>query len=158
MNRDRLTRMRDLLVADAANPKGIKFELATWVRRSRPINDKYTFLFNKGEKPAVGCGTAGCAMGLAMLSGEFEADGLRIKYVHMPGNENAFLIEPLFGDKGNYHAAAALFEISYSEALWLFGPSQYSVTKGAEAELEVARRIDVLLDRAATVDTIPETV
>lgn len=140
MNVERLQRLSKLLREDAANPQGLTFNLAFWGRvPSQEGLDTHSV--------AVNCGTQACAMGLAAISGEFKAEGLDYEVVapRTWGNQ----IRPLFTDStgtaSDFRAAEKLFEISHLSAVILFDPTQYAKTNGAEAEIEVADRIDGLI-------------
>lgn len=140
--RRRLNKLADLLLADACNKHGVKFDMECWG-------------FVADPKDPVSCGTQCCALGLAALSGAFARAGLNAKikqnFVSFTFNgrtqHNAFL------------AGAKTFGISVGEAEHLFSPNTYpefmsplddftcpdpgSVRpgEGAEAERVVAERV-----------------
>lgn len=130
MNKRRLLRLADLLDADAKNEAGVKFNLSGWGSSST------------GAPANVSCGTTACAMGLAVLSGAFEQDGLRNGF----GPRSCSVI-PYFqtGQKvvSGFKAAANLFGISHKAAEWLFQDDHYRKSQwtGAAGERAVARRI-----------------
>jgi hypothetical protein len=123
MNEQRLLKLANLLEENANNPKGMRFDLTRWV-------------YSAGKEPAVDCGTTGCAMGLAAISGIFKEDGINL-YIEGTG-------VALYKHGYIYHgfaAAAALFDIEVFAAIKLFSQDQYKVFRGSEAELAVAARI-----------------
>jgi hypothetical protein len=130
MHADRLLKLAGLLEADAANPKGLKFDLGTWGETPSPK-----------DEIGISCGTIACAMGLAVLSGEFEKYGLfngavSSKHWILPKMDET-------GDTG-FWAAAELFDIGYADAEHLFKHGAYPdncPTTGAEGERAVATRI-----------------
>lgn len=133
---ERLMRLHDLLVADAANPEGVRFDLGVWA---------VPFVENEEEDeadpnwvPRVSCGTAACAVGLACVSGEFAKDGL----VGQMGYDSIY---PAFDDYRHWPAVKLFFGLNDDEATFLFTEHVYECddlpTKGSEAELVVADRI-----------------
>lgn len=145
MNIERMQKGIALLIANANNPTGMKFDLHDW-GRSYYFDEDGSYV--NGPPVGINCGTTGCAMGLFALSGEFEADGL------MKPQINATAIRVSYSNPANhddcgggFNAAAKLFGITYDEVIYLFDPSSYGGnTVGAEAELEVARRMQVMVD------------
>lgn len=138
---ERLLRLADLLEADAANPKGVKFDLGSWAERPRAV------LFPRQIKK-LDCNTQACAVGLACLSGAFTADGLSWK--PMAGENN---IEPMFAGLEGYVAVMEFFDLDRGEAFHLFDMSHYTRDRlpsiGAEAERAVAVRIRELVAQRA---------
>lgn len=131
MNVDKLTVLRDLLRIDADDETGISFDMSVVVRlKSGPG------LSDVDWTPSRSCGTAGCAIGLAAVSEEFPelqpASGLDVWLNDelMPWNL----------------AAERLFDVDRYVVHRLFDPMSYGNSpRGREAELEVASRIDRLL-------------
>ena len=128
MNRRRLLKLADMLEADAANRKGLKFDLDI-------IGE-----VELGAKPGLNCETSGCAIGLACLSGAFKRAGLGYEVrVHV--------IEPTWEGKtlgwlGYLTAAENLFGIDSHQAAYLFDSGHYDGDqRGAKGERVVARRI-----------------
>ena len=126
MNKKRLLKLADLLIEDARNKKGIKFDMGTWGRAQ--------------EDDVMSCGTTACAMGLAAISEKFKRAGLVYK------NRNGAIIIGIKSKSGRitwggFTAAQRLFGITESEADWLFTDSDYEEYHGAPLEREVARRI-----------------
>lgn len=128
MRTDRLLRLAALLEEDAANDKGIKFDLGQWAEVTDPDNP-------------VSCGTQGCAIGLALVSGIFKDEGFGSQFQRQyhptylpPGWQKGNAI-------GGWSAIQAFFEIDHDQAIELFLMDSYVIVKGAEAELEVADRI-----------------
>jgi len=143
MNRERLERLRGLLIDDAANEKGVTFNLQTWTAKwdHEAETSKNGVPFETLE---MNCGTSACAMGLAMLDPVFQSEGLqhRLDVSFRP------MIVPFYMGYSEYEAGAKFFEITGDAAEWLFGPWNYPQDKrrGAEAEVLVAERIQKLLD------------
>ena len=127
MNKRRLLKLAGLLEKDAKNKKGIKFDLGTWGR------------IGNSARP-VSCGTVGCAIGLAVASGEFRRAGLTADNDHNDPIESLCPRMPS-GNRG-LTAAAELFDLNLVEAGWLFDtPSYRGRTTGKQGELKVAKRI-----------------
>lgn len=131
MQKERLLRLAALLERNAANPKGVKFDLGIWAKDI------------SGEKK-LDCGTTACAVGLACISGEFAAEGLTWR----PRCWNERLIEdcdeivPKYGNLISGAAVEVFFDIDEHQFTWLFLPESYPEgNTGAEAERAVARRI-----------------
>ena len=151
MRNDLLLKLADLLEADANNPTGITFDLGTW---GCPTQDVDYDTFAKGildKSVPVSCGTTGCAMGLAAISGIFKDEGLT--YRRFAGSQ----LIPVLTKNGDFFegfvAATNLFEFpdngpwpSYSSLL--FDPEYYPTEgkAGREAELKVADRIRKLVN------------
>lgn len=160
MNVERLTRMRDLLRRDAANPTGVKFDLGTWAAPADGSGDGPStfelpaeFDRNPGHsgytvpeviKVDVSCGTQACAFGLAAISGEFAAEGLTYEFLLTCGRPSMRgHLMPTYDGYHGMSAAARLFHISDNDASYFFDPEHYDGTpKEAEGELLVAQRID----------------
>lgn len=136
MNKRRLLKLADLLEEDAANKKGVKFDLGSWATPSEGM----TFA-NTKEVP-VDCNTSACAMGLACISGAFKREGLTYEfdYSHIYGGH---ILEPNHEGNIGFAAARSLFDINDADSYFLFDPDEYptSKTKGAAGERFVARRI-----------------
>jgi hypothetical protein len=150
---DRLQRLRDLLVADKNNPQGSKFDLDRWAWPADvPVpTDNVTPLYPYREEvlPKVDCGTYACAIGLAILSGIFEKEGLKANFIDNifnPG-EGGFAIVPSFDGWSGYHATQRFFNLSFNDTLHLFHPDRYDTKYGAAAEQEVIDRIDRIIAR-----------
>lgn len=169
MHVERLRRLEALLRADAVNATGAKFDLGTWVAPATSV-DRVFEGESTPEAVPVNCNTSACAMGLAVLSGAFEADGLCAYYQPVygqAGKTRGFQLIPAMkvADVDDYQergfgAAEQLFDISENDAVYLFDPGRYIVTKGAEAEIDVADRIrdfcEGHIDRDAHPDTARE--
>lgn len=140
MNKDRLTRMVDLLKRDAADPTGVKFDLGMWAAPAQRGATRWPS--GDGAPPiAASCDTKACAFGLAAISGEFAKDGLTYMFGPVHADGTATLL-PLFDGVDCFDAAAAFFDITYSDATYLFDPECYEETpQKAEGELFVAQRI-----------------
>lgn len=160
MNKERLLRLADLLEADAANPNGVKFDLRGWAIPSKHLeawdslwafrekNPDHLRFFEPAAEVQVSCGTAACAMGLAVISGAFLNEGLSYEIDLSDGQ-----LSPVFTDErglrhASWAAAIEFFDLKDSDgdydwgaANHLFDATEYEPSHGAEAELEVARRI-----------------
>lgn len=133
--RDRLNKLADLLDADAANKKGIRFNLGLLA------------FVDKKDDP-LSCGTQACAIGLAALSGKFNRAGMRvIMDSHSPTNSITIGYTKTGGDKDirwEWEAAAkGVFGLTLGEVQWLFTEGAYAYTgrMGASAERAVAARL-----------------
>ncbi len=137
---ERLMRLRDILVADANNPKGARFDLDGWAMPAGIGGMSWDELKDhlSGWEPAMNCGTAACAVGLACLSGEFASEKLAF---HRDGDS----IAPVFGGYRHWSAVKLFFGLNEKEAEHLFQSDSYHVAQGAEAELAVAHRIAVFV-------------
>lgn len=158
MRADLLERGRQLLLADAANPHGVKFNLGTWAepdtseadRINDPtiVTDNYAFdpdLPNldwaQGAKVPVSCGTQACAMGLFAISRAFEPEGLGY-VITLAGS-----LYPTYGESNGFYAAAQLFDIDVKDATYLFDPDCYAKCPiGEVGERLVAARIEAFIN------------
>lgn len=138
MEDKRLLKLADMLEADAANEKGLKFDMRTWGSRAKDVSGNRNFEatsdFKRKNEVAVSCDTAGCAIGLACLSGSFKRAGL--SYSVSDG-----YVTPTYNGLRNFYAVEAFFGLDYRDAVDLFLPESYRTRRGAKAELTVARRI-----------------
>lgn len=160
MHADRLIKLAELLERDAANPEGVKFDLGTWAAPSEPyeryrrvqfaaddlgIDDDLhgcgEVMVGFAHLPKITCGTTACALGLAMLSGEFTEWGLGGSAEILGDNE--VQLAPSCNDETGFNAGAELFGITYHDSEYLFDPSSYGgdTPREAEGELLVAQRI-----------------
>lgn len=147
MNANRLNRLADLLIKDAANPQGVKFNMNKWAGDDvRDTRESYPIEGDVQIK--VDCGTQACAFGLAAISGEFKSDGLGFKIEEAGWYGGFGMLVPTYGDLIEYNAAMAFFGLTNAQASFLFGPENYPYLKqtGAKAELEVVNRIKFLLN------------
>jgi hypothetical protein len=157
MRTDRLYEFIDLLEADAVNPKGSQFNLNFWAAPSGTV-DRHTqshlrsesLSFYKADTKviAVDCGTTVCALGLLAVSGIFKDEGFTFKI------DSDGTLFPKYGNKTGFEAATAFFELpKYADqmesrdyvAYLLFDPCYYERKTGKDAELEVVRRIRLLI-------------
>jgi hypothetical protein len=142
MYADRLERLAKLLDDDAANEKGVKFDLGVWAGPSDMVNRTFP---GQPETVPVSCETTACAMGLAAISREFAAEGLDYKFD--PRFSGGYILLPTMMDRDGelqegFGAAQELFGISYDDATYLFDPEHYDeVPTGADGERFVAQRI-----------------
>lgn len=140
MNKRRLLKLADLLDADAENKKGIKFDLSIIAKPAIPGEevDGFSGDFSRGQKPTYDCGTAACAIGLAIVSGAFKREGF--KYYISRNNG----LQPKYNDSFGFGAAERkFFDLSEAESHFLFLPRSYAgnTPKGAHGERRVAKRI-----------------
>lgn len=150
MNKERLLKLADLLEADAANPNGLKFDLGYWGIDARQAEaDSYEkkqelqdlgHCFTKGQPVPVDCGTAACAVGLAALSGAFAPEGFTYQLTSMGD------VEPVYEEDTTWGAVERFFDLTDAQSTRLFMSSSYPESKGAVAELAVAKRIRGLCD------------
>lgn len=131
MNKRRLLKLAHLLESDAKNKKGIKFNLGVLGFAA----------FDDDKNAKLDCGGSGCAMGLAAMSGAFKREGLSYKATGGLMNN----IKTMLNGRSLLYDTAAmrLFDISRSQANFLFTPSFYprNKLKGAIGERYVAKRI-----------------
>lgn len=120
LNRERLTRLATKLLAHHDN--GVRFNLRRWV-----LKDCY--------EPSW-CGTSACAVGLACLDPEFNAEGLVL------GGEF-----PRFLHHVGWEAVNAFFGLTYQQSEHLFYIGAYPLSKqtGEVAARAVAARIMALV-------------
>lgn len=134
---ERLLVLAGALEANAKNPKGMRFDLDTWLEG--PGTPWYT-PWGSLPEPARNCGTVGCAVGLAMLIPALQADGLN----QLHSNPRRRGRWPEFGFDKEWAAVEKFFGLNEEESKKLFRSDRYPVnspTKGAAAEVMVAERI-----------------
>lgn len=143
MNKKRLLKLADLLDKNAANKKGLKFNLHNW-GDSVVADDQTSGLIRSVDgnvRFTMDCNTTACGMGLAAISGAFKRAGL--EYIISLHGRAAFIYD--FEMKGvamdGIEAAMELFGISRSQALALFVGDGQKRIRGVAAEMELARRI-----------------
>lgn len=159
---ERLLTLAVLLENDAKNPSGAKFDLSGWVgiggSFSKPLplqqfdleHDEDVFrkaqsmrIIPQSKLPGMTCGTKGCALGLAMLSGLFEQFGMVASYYEI---ENGIMLVPMCNGQDGFEAGSELFGISEGTSRYLFDPDCYVGTpREAAGELRVADRIRELV-------------
>lgn len=142
VEKDRLLKLADLLEADAANDQGMRFDL-TYIGRKWDDEVEYYRDFAQTDQPTINCGTVGCAVGLACMSGEFADEGLDFKIV-------AGEVTPVFGEcQGWNDAETKFFGLNRLQSDYLFYPASYPThqQKGAEGERAVAARIRKFLTK-----------
>ena len=143
--RNRLLRLSRLLRADAKRKTGVMFDMTTFCSTG------------EDDEPGVNCGTRACALGLAALSGEFKAEGLRYKVAPNDWGfarktiEFTYRGDNMFDDE--MAIAAKVFDIPETVAVWLFGGDASKHEEGAKAELEMAE----IIEKAAKGD-IPQDI
>ena len=150
MKSDLLLKLADMLEADAVKKDGIKFNMNCVVEFPELENDEEELarLYPVGQPTiAMSCGTSACAMGLAMLSGEFPELSYWVSHdFRADGSLERVQVYPTInGTRMHYDAAAVdLFEIDHHQSHFLFSPAYYGdeqPTTGAEGERFVAQRI-----------------
>lgn len=113
-----------------ANTKGkpkVRFDLNLWGKQ-RPDR--------RGKTPTkLGCATAACAVGHAMLMPEFRKQGLSANIIC-----NGYMV-PVFKNTEDFQAVEKFFDIEDEVAHSLFLPESYLITRGKKAEQAVAARI-----------------
>ena len=150
--KNRLLKLARLLREDAANLKGVKFDLGYLVD-----------LPSDPDVPLWSCGTTACAVGLAAVSGAFKAQGLRLDTsrmgnVYIEGEEEAYGVGAARWscEKTWIDAAQTLFGLSRAEVAYLFTDDPYVVegkkTYGAKGERNVAKRIEGVAERGFPAD------
>lgn len=109
MRKDRLLKLADYL--DTVKPR--KFDMGMWGVR--------------GSVAGIPCGFKGCALGWAGHSRLFRGMSFKDGIVsYTPPNANTI--------RGGYPAAAAVFEIPYSDAQYLFGSAHAGELPGQVAK------------------------
>lgn len=128
---ERLEFLAGALERNAANPQGMRFSLSTWLMK---------WVEGQPESvPSMDCGTVGCAIGLAMLLPEFQAEGLEM--APMCFGYDRWV--PNYCGYTRFSAVTAFFSIRHMEAEYLFHVAGYPRGKqrGVDGELAVAARI-----------------
>lgn len=145
MRKDRLEKLAELLINDANNAGGVKFDLRGWAGRPDTIWGIDWNWPNGTVGIPVNCGTVACALGLAAISGLFKDEGFGFKLTKIG------TLVPIYAHESGYLAAKAFFEISLGDSQKLFSPDSYPdhLQAGAEAELAVANRIRMLIDNGS---------
>jgi len=89
------------------------------------------------------CHTSACALGEAAMIPEFRRAGLRLVPDAEDGESVSFT--PVFRGGSGEEAGAEFFDIETNWANWLFSPSQYRKSSSDIEPIDVARRIQVLI-------------
>ncbi len=136
----RLERLAKLL--DAHRDNGVRFTLATWVEKNlSPDNVNGVTRFEALVEDGW-CGTAACAIGLAMLDRGFNKLGF--------GRASGRFPIPSFKNRISWDAVQAFFRISSADARYLFGAKSYTEhnlpTTGDDGARVVATRIRGYID------------
>lgn len=128
MQKRRLLKLADMLDEDAADAEGIKFDFSEW-----------GWVHNR-KKP-MSCGTTGCAMAVAALSGEFKRAGLR--YFVSPSGRLRITFRDHPRTDHPIYVAMKVFGLTPPEAQFLFASMRGmgAFQDGARAERAVAKRI-----------------
>lgn len=126
--KERLLLLANRLEADAANPNGMKFDLLNW------FSEETVNGYDNPTQLKPDCNTTGCAIGLAMLTPEFNAEGFKAE---------KRVFDPEFGNRLGWGAVEEYFNLTRDECEQLFQLSSYSsaLRKGADGERAVAARI-----------------
>jgi hypothetical protein len=129
--RKRLLKLADLLEKDAKNKKGIKFDLSYWAKPAKNIGKNMSF--SSTATIPMNCGTAACAVGLAVISGIFKRQGFSytferyLNYWSDPGNKIwEYDFVPKFRRYSEMEAACKFFSIDWDNGYWLFMEESYS--------------------------------
>jgi len=134
MNVAALNMLECLLREDASNKTGARFDLRKWIAPYSEQGEGDT----KREKwkPALDCGTAACAIGLAMMHPWFNERGFHFNLHNIPAytNENNLTYV-------QWNAICEFFDIYLHEAEYLFSANNYGRHMGTYAEISVADRI-----------------
>lgn len=172
MNVERLTHLRDLLRADAANPEGCRFDLGAWSgfdhngdgsynNTDFPLKPEIAAVSSYNRTniaglapqdvlqvlPTMSCNTFVCALGLAALDPEFNKQGLTFDLLGSTMIGATARMIPQFEGEDGMEAGAAFFGIGLEDSHYLFDPDSYDGTpKKAEGELFVAQRVDDLIN------------
>lgn len=142
MKTNRLLRLASLLdnYQDSSNVP--EFYLGSW----GDVEHKRKWLF--GHK--VSCNTTACAVGLACLSGEFDADGL--EYM-----EDESSIWPVFAGQKEWFAVQVFFGLTSDQSYDLFDMRSYDgAIRGAQAAKEVSARIRELVQTSFPANAPPK--
>jgi hypothetical protein len=151
MKTELLLKLADMLEADAVKTDGLTFNMSMWAEPTNKVGVCGEKFLEGIQTIPISCGTSGCAMGLAALSGQFPGLGWRLW-----GKDNEFI--PVFEDgsgreREGFEAAMDTFGLSYAQTIHLFDPSSYINTRGAAAENEVADRIrDMVAKHSPVID------
>jgi hypothetical protein len=125
---ERLSRLATLLENGTAESMGLKFNLYNW---SETGEKRGGFLWLKKTR----CHTAACAIGMACLSGEFDADNLEFELWG-----DTFI--PLYAGNRGWSAVMEFFGLTDKQSFHLFSQKRYDgPTAGPQAEKNVAKRI-----------------
>lgn len=146
MNKERLLKLEALLIADANNPQGLKFDLKNWAYNPSKGAHRWSD-FPQDAVLKVDCNTAGCGLGLAAISGIFKDEGFTYKI----SGDGELIVQ--FNSYEYFEAAREFFEIPEKAVRVLFDTPTYNhSTTGAVAELELARRIRQLVETGRITD------
>lgn len=133
---ERLLVLAAALRTNAANPTGAKFDLGTWMQ------------YPADESPQINCGTVVCAVGLACILPELQAEGLSwvLNHVVEKGAKSMSVGHPVYDGLSSFDAVVEFFKMRLDDAEYLFYDTNYKKeglpTIGAAAELAVAERIE----------------
>lgn len=105
-------------------------------RLRKPLPKHTTFDLSRWQRKTE-CGTACCAVGLAMTMPEFKKMGLK-KDMSMG------VTLPTFGIYENWGAVHEFFGLKHQTAVWLFDKYEYP-SRSRTLPTEVADRIDALI-------------
>ena len=124
---ERLSRLADLLERDAEVTS--RFDLTDW----GTFETKRTGFLGLKK---VSCNTTACAVGLACISGEFEADGLDYRVTR----DNQLV--PEYAGAANFAAVNRFFGLEQADSNYLFYVDSYEgATRGPAAAKAVSARL-----------------
>lgn len=115
----------------------VKFDLDTWAENNK-VNSKVECLLDGT------CGTAACAVGSAMLFKPFNRRGLKGKWSGSPDiRDEGSAFVPVYKKYSGWDAVKEFFDITNSEAEWLFSGNEYIVKPSSK---KVAKRAKAFVD------------
>lgn len=132
MKADLLLKLADMLDANADNKDGVEFDLGVVVHVKHSLENR----------EITSCGTQACAMGLAIISGQFE--GLTYEVLTDEFDEDNVTIKVIYEERWSRYDSIAeeMFNLNHKQVDFLFDPACYSRDmRGAEDERIVAKRI-----------------
>lgn len=129
MNKARLNTLADYL---ATVPKK-HFDLDSWVHIDGGE-------FEDGRITKVGCDTTCCAFGWACSIPSFRKAGLQLDMDYEI---------PMFKGEQEVDAATEFFKITFSQAVWLFAPREYSDRQLRNPKYVIARLRDLTGEQKA---------
>lgn len=137
MHVERLNMLSNLL--KTANPN--HFDLGDWVDTPWSTDEALAIPNGDLRQRVIECDTTACAVGLACMTPEFQAQGLNYKW------DTACLhsaLSPTFEGEESWTAVCNFFEIDRPTADRLFSHHEYADGRETEPS-QVAERIDALV-------------
>jgi hypothetical protein len=131
--KDRLLKLAKLLVANAKNKKGVKFDLNSWA-----IMEDVDVKPDTNQSVKMDCRTTACAAGLAAISGQFKGLGYQLS-----AGYKKLWVDPTFKHYEGFDAVTAYFGLNLEQGKRLFVPDFYpkKYQTKAKGEKFVAERI-----------------